>query len=114
MPLAEDEAAYLGDWLREHYSAGAAACGGGGGAGDMEVDEFPQSEDEAQQHFALLSRVFVEMREEPPNSSRMGGWYDAERVLALLKWREMDVRHCMDAFLPWLRYAKMRRLQGHS
>lgn len=101
LPLAEDEAAYLSDWLYEHDTL-QNDCG----------DEVPRSEADAEAHLALLSRVFVELRGEPPRSQRLGGWYDAERVHALLGWGEKESRACMDVFLPWVRYAKMQRLEG--
>ncbi len=100
-PLAEDAAARLGDWLREHYASAGR-------------DEFPSTEAEARAHLALLSRVFVELRGEPPGSKRLGGWYDAERVHALLRWGDMEVQACMDLFLPWIRYAKMQRVSGQG
>ncbi|KAK3191505.1 hypothetical protein K4F52_002320 [Lecanicillium sp. MT-2017a] len=100
-PLARFDEEYLGEWLREQYYA----CARG-------EDEEPGGETEARADLELLSRVFVELRGEPPGPKRLGGWYDAERVHALLGWADMEARECMEVFLPWVRYAKMQRLQG--
>lgn len=125
-PPSEDDTSYLGEWLNgcyytdDHYRANHSMNpylplldqATGDPAYDPRWKEVPKEDELAQTHFRLCSRFFMELRGDPPKSSRAGCWYDAERVHTILKWETMPVRQTMDAFLPFMLQAKSQRIRG--
>lgn len=124
-PPSEDDATYLGRWLIDCYYTDDYYRAHGvmnphfqlqdpatrGPAYDARWEELPATDALAHAHYRLISRFFMELREDPPKSSRAGCWYDAERVHTVIKWERMSVQETMDAFLPFMMRAKAQRLQ---
>ncbi|KAJ2979529.1 hypothetical protein NQ176_g3194 [Zarea fungicola] len=127
-PPDEQDATYLGRWLIEcyysndHYRSHRVPNPYlpfdphiqelGRVAYDPRWETVPATDEVARAHFAMLSRLFMELRGSPPKSNRAGCWYDAERVHAIIRWEKMGVQEAMDAFLPFVLHAKAKRLQG--
>ncbi|KAJ6788014.1 hypothetical protein PWT90_01126 [Aphanocladium album] len=125
-PPDEDDAAYLGRWLIEcyytddHYRAHRVSNpyltsvdpANGRPVHEARWEEVPATDAVAHAHYRLLSRLFMELREEPPRSTRAGCWYDAERVHRVINWDRIGVQETMDAYLPFMLQAKARRLEG--
>ncbi|TQV95638.1 hypothetical protein IF1G_05467 [Cordyceps javanica] len=124
-PPSEDDAAYLGRWLidcyytDDHYRAHEVPnpyrprrdAATGRPAYDARWEEVPATDALAHAHYRLVSRLFTELRGDPPRSDRAGCWFDAERVHAVIRWERMTVQATMDAFLPFVLQAKSQRLQ---
>ncbi|KAM3434566.1 hypothetical protein NHJ13734_005957 [Beauveria thailandica] len=124
-PPSEDDATYLGRWLidcyytDDHYRSYSVSNpylplqdrATGGPAYDARWEEVPATDETAHAHYRLVGRLFMELRGDPPRSSRAGCWYDAERVHVMIRWDRMSVQETMDEFLPFMLQAKAQRLQ---
>ncbi|KAJ3495641.1 hypothetical protein NLG97_g3243 [Lecanicillium saksenae] len=125
-PPDEGDAAYLGRWLiecyytDEHYRAHRVQNpyltqldpDTGRLVHEARWEEVPATDEVAHAHYRLLSRFFMELREEPPRSTRAGCWFDAERVHRIINWDRLGVQETMDVFLPFMLQAKSQRLEG--
>lgn len=99
-PLSEQETERLKTWLGDYYFNDRTS--------PMPGDAL------SAKHLDLLSRCFVELRQPPPRSDRYGGWYNAERVHAILDWQSKPMSECMDLLLPMLEYEARERSQCYS
>ncbi|OAA71460.1 hypothetical protein ISF_02011 [Cordyceps fumosorosea ARSEF 2679] len=123
-PPSEEDATYLGRWLTDCYYSDDHYRGygvpnpylpvqdrdTGRPLYDARWDEVPATDELAHAHFRLVSRLFIELRGDPPEASRAGCWYDAERVHSMIRWDRMRVQETMDVFLPFVLQAKGERL----